>query len=378
MNYYDILELSNNAATENIKKNYRRLALIYHPDRSNSKLASSEKFILITEAYTVLVNPLSREKYDVSLKFTEYMEKDSKSDRPEFSDNLSELYDNFLSTFGLDKSTVFNKLGLDQEKLETLHKFTELTPKQARVIFEMTLDELFSELDKSKSKSKSDYYKTRVDTTMKEHGQFQSQDQDISDVKETMNNTKTSIQVDNTIRMTEYRNLTVKYELEDHYLGDFTKIVTLKSNNTIKNLEINSQIPSHSIELFLDNTFYLLDIKCQPLDHDLFYLGKGRNNLVHEIQIPLNAYVNGFYYELDVFGKTKYLFFRKPYLSNKFYQLDNQGLIDHVTGQRGKLFIHLTLDRLKQDDLQSIKLIQLEERDMYTVVEPLSLSELLQ
>lgn len=370
MNYYDILEVTNTATTEIIKKKYRRLALIYHPDRSNSKLASSEKFIQITEAYTVLVNPISREKYDLSLNFTEYQGNHSQSDNPMFSDNLSGFFDNFLSTFGLDKSTVFHKLGVDQEKLETLHKFTKLSPKQARAIFEMTLDDLFSELDKSKTKK--DGPKMTSSSSSKTH----NQEPDISDVKVTKD--KTPDDSDSAIRMTEYRNLTIQYELEDHYLGDFTKIITLKSHDTIKKLEINSQIPSHSIELFLDNTFYLLDIKCQPLDHDLFYLGKGKNNLVHEIQIPLNAYINGFYYELDLFGTTKYLFFRQPYLSNKIYQLDNHGLIDHETGQRGGLFISLTLKQPDQTDLNTLKLIQIEARDKYTELEPLSLSDLLE
>ncbi len=364
MNYYEILEVNNNVTTEIIKKKYRRLALIYHPDRSNSKLASSEKFIQLTEAYTVLVDPISREKYDLSLNFTEYKGNHNQTD------NLSGFFDNFLSTFGLDKSTVFHKLGVDQEKLETLHKFTKLSPKQARVIFEMTLDDLFSELDKSKMKN--DCHKP----TSSYHGKPQNQETDISDVKVTKDST--SDDKDSAVRMTEYRNLTIQYELEDHYLGDFTKIITLKSNDTIKKLEINSQIPSHSIELFLDNTFYLLDIKCQPLEHDLFYLRKGNNHLVHDIQIPLNAYINGFYYELDLFGTTKYLFFRQPYLSNKIYQLDNHGLIDHESGQRGRLFISLTLKQPDQTDLNALKLIQIETRDKYIELEPLSLSNLLE
>lgn len=62
--FYKILELTHKSNNHAIRKAYRRLALIYHPD-VNSDPTASKKFIEIGEAYEVLKNPLKRRKYDL-------------------------------------------------------------------------------------------------------------------------------------------------------------------------------------------------------------------------------------------------------------------------------------------------------------------------
>jgi DnaJ-class molecular chaperone len=61
--YYDILEVSENANEQQIKDSYRRLAFQYHPDR-NQDPESSIKMKAINEAYAVLSNPAKRRDYD--------------------------------------------------------------------------------------------------------------------------------------------------------------------------------------------------------------------------------------------------------------------------------------------------------------------------
>ena len=48
-NYYRILKLNERATEEDVKKNFRRLALFYHPDRNRG--FHTEKFKLVNEAY---------------------------------------------------------------------------------------------------------------------------------------------------------------------------------------------------------------------------------------------------------------------------------------------------------------------------------------
>jgi len=61
--YYEILGLSKNASTDEIKKAFRNLARKYHPD-VNKAADSADRFKEINEAYSVLSDPQKRSQYD--------------------------------------------------------------------------------------------------------------------------------------------------------------------------------------------------------------------------------------------------------------------------------------------------------------------------
>lgn len=62
--YYSVLGVSKSASAEEIQRVYRRLAKLYHPDINKDK-GAEDKFKLVSEAYEVLKNPDSRQKYDI-------------------------------------------------------------------------------------------------------------------------------------------------------------------------------------------------------------------------------------------------------------------------------------------------------------------------
>jgi molecular chaperone DnaJ len=61
--YYEVLGISRDASSEDIKKAFRKLAFQYHPDR-NKDAGASDKFKEINEAYEVLSDADKRSAYD--------------------------------------------------------------------------------------------------------------------------------------------------------------------------------------------------------------------------------------------------------------------------------------------------------------------------
>jgi molecular chaperone DnaJ len=64
-NYYEILEVLREATQEEIKTAYRRLALLYHPDKNPGDREAEDKFKEISEAYRVLADTEKRQLYDL-------------------------------------------------------------------------------------------------------------------------------------------------------------------------------------------------------------------------------------------------------------------------------------------------------------------------
>ncbi len=67
IDYYKILEIKPNATAEAIKKSYRRLSKLYHPDINPR---GTEQFKNINEANSVLSDSEKRKVYDIKHKAT--------------------------------------------------------------------------------------------------------------------------------------------------------------------------------------------------------------------------------------------------------------------------------------------------------------------
>ena len=66
---YEILGVEKNASQDEIKKMYRKLSLLYHPDKTQGDTVKTAMFTKIKEAYDTLSDPSKRNEYNNSLEF---------------------------------------------------------------------------------------------------------------------------------------------------------------------------------------------------------------------------------------------------------------------------------------------------------------------
>ena len=66
VDYYELMQISQNAEIETIQRVYRMLAARYHPD--NPESGDAEKFLLLNEAYRILSDHEQRAAYDVTFR----------------------------------------------------------------------------------------------------------------------------------------------------------------------------------------------------------------------------------------------------------------------------------------------------------------------
>ena len=132
MDYYKILEVSENADILKIKKQYRKLAMKYHPDRNAGDKRAVKKFREITEAYEVLSNGEKRKEYNYKRE-NENNHTKKKNDKENFKNKYSEnnfsfgkeffksaaeMKGMFENSFGLDKM-IKNKAKDEKESVKS-------------------------------------------------------------------------------------------------------------------------------------------------------------------------------------------------------------------------------------------------------------------
>jgi len=71
MDPYSTLEVPHDATIQDIKKAYRRLAKLWHPDKNGGSLDTADMFRKVKAAYDCLVDPIKRAAADAQHKYQE-------------------------------------------------------------------------------------------------------------------------------------------------------------------------------------------------------------------------------------------------------------------------------------------------------------------
>ncbi|HET9824003.1 MAG TPA: DnaJ domain-containing protein [Chitinophagaceae bacterium] len=129
--YYDILQIGPDASLPEIKQAYRRLAMIYHPDKTKSDVYG-DKYKDIREAYEVLTNPVRKDAYLQKRWYDKSIGQKRKAETvtPVSILRLSlelERYVSSLDVHRMNKEGLYNHISelISDETIATLNRFDE-------------------------------------------------------------------------------------------------------------------------------------------------------------------------------------------------------------------------------------------------------------
>jgi len=110
-NFYEILEIPETSSIDEIKKSYRRLSMIYHPDKNKNNPEATSKFQKISEAYETLGDIDKKREYD-AMKNNPFIKMMNVNPNGGFQNPMEDLFANLfagmpfahMQSFGNDQS----------------------------------------------------------------------------------------------------------------------------------------------------------------------------------------------------------------------------------------------------------------------------------
>jgi len=266
LDFYEILGINKNASNAEIKKQYMKLIVKYHPDKSDDE-KSVKMYELIQKAYEVLNNEKNKEDYDMLLKETEEKKESLKEKFQKFIKLQNESKNEDIFTLKEIKESITlieNDIqGLTKEQIESATE--NLILQREQDLIEFSQNQIFTkeEFNNEKFNAIFDYQKERAKNENKELTQYN----DIStfnscenmhfsnfDTEEKMMIPEIDKNIVNKIESAEYYNKHNKKE--DNYNTKLEEIIKERENETKQLNNLNHEDFDNT-----DNKFKFLDEK---------------------------------------------------------------------------------------------------------------------
>ena len=378
MNYYEILNLKSNATKNEIKKSYHKLAIKYHPDKTNNK-NDSDKFKQISEAYSVLSDDNKRKQYD-STGISDI----------NLTDPL-EMFQNIFNNFKPDSNFEVRMSGkcdisnmfFNTENIFDSNKMNDVLPD----MFNTLTSVINGNEENVNNPMKTNLVKTFINVTKNIIDENTINENNIDENSIYEKNNSININLDHNKNLDNNSNsnknidinlskqnikpkeifITKEFSLKDFYNNKKKKFnyYRLENKNKIKdsiiiNLILNEKIIVKNKGHYLENyenrgdVIFLFTLKKEELDYKI-----DKNNLIIEKDIyPINLYSE---FKLDLIlpnDNTINLTINNLYRNYTNYIIHDKGLLNK-NGEKGNLIIkfNIIFSELSEENIEILNKI---------------------
>jgi len=361
MNYYELLDIKVDATIDEIKTSYKKLALTYHPDRNIEKKNKDEyekKFKLLSEAYQVLSNDETRNKYDLNnnINVKDICQFETPIDIfSSIFEDIPEEYINLSNKFVYELMTTND---MPSKLLETIPKNSDIYGVVSILI------KMFERNKVNENINICNKNTVKTDTIKK----------DTIKTQDSVNTT-----VDNNLPITDNITTTIYVKLEDIYNKEVKKIdinrIRKNNENEYKKERKTFIIPLNKSQVIFFNEAdeipnhragnIIINIAIQT--HKIFKKYR-KNDLYMEVELSLYEYYYGVIFSfMHLNGKIITIDSGKNVQKNSTKKIQNLGLPCENHLNNGNLYIKFIL---KLDDLDLNN--KLTEQYMFSTFKPLN------
>lgn len=128
--YYEVLEIAQDASQDEVKSAYKELVKIYHPDRlgdisEQRRKKIESKLKEVNEAYETLSDPLKRAEYDHWYNYS--------LEEPETSSSEPSSMKDYYDVLGVDQNASFDEIESVYLQLKQFYSENESQMSQAKL-----------------------------------------------------------------------------------------------------------------------------------------------------------------------------------------------------------------------------------------------------